>query len=258
MAKKIKVEGELMLDELLSIRQLLEDELAGQNIPTDNIPVLHDIDYKPAPGATVSSATNAPEATTDKDSVTDAGTDNLSLEEASVEIISLKALTLESAALENIGLESASLENPAHQETALQFAESEPAQPAENLLVKKANELVKRNAKSPEKLLKPLTRKMLGENPFLPKQALARLNASKSQIAAKQSSTADASEPGTSTVVLAEQPAQSLTDSRQLLINQGDEIIEQLVKDSLPKLEEELRQRLRQQLDSILASPDDQ
>ncbi|MCL6415892.1 hypothetical protein MIB92_09525 [Aestuariirhabdus sp. Z084] len=112
MAKKQSADDKDLLDELMSIRQLLDDELEGETAPSDNIPILNEVDnIQPSPPEPES-----PPDTTETD----------------------------------------------------HFDE-------------RAEEAFTKNVQRGSPFLKPLTRDMLGENPFLPKQTLDKLNAQKAQ-----------------------------------------------------------------------------
>ncbi len=225
MVKKVKAEGKVLLDELLSIRQLLDDELQGNDAPSDNIPILHDVDIE----------------LLDYDPATEPVANE-----------SIPAKTVTESAFTPAGKPAT---RPVNQPSNKPSNKTVGAE--ENPLIKRANAAVRRNIKHTDRLLKPLTRDMLGDNPFLPQKALDRLNANKV--------------PPPPPKNLATGKGESLTDLlqgfgdlspeqqvhiRELLEQKSEDIVEELVKGTLPRLERELRHRLHQQLDSLLLTPD--
>ncbi|WP_426417112.1 hypothetical protein [Aestuariirhabdus sp. LZHN29] len=189
MAKKDPADDKALLDELMSIRQLLDDELQGEQSPTDNIPILNEVDngepavIPPAPKA-------APRAT--------------------------------------------------------------------DLYKARAESAYEKNIQRGSSLLKPLTRDMLGDNPFLPKQTLAKLNSQKSLQQVEPVPDQGAKDDASLTEQLNTLEPEQQTQAIALLESKGEQIIQQLVEDTLPRLEVELRQRLRQQLNTILNQFDKQ
>ncbi|RRJ85329.1 hypothetical protein [Aestuariirhabdus litorea] len=181
MAKKDPAEDKALLDELMSIRQLLDDELQGERAPSDNIPILNEVDNGEPPPA------------------------------------------------------------PAKK-----------PQPATDNYRARAESAFEANVQRGSPLLKPLTREMLGENPFLPKQALDKLNARRAMP------TADSGLPQESPLWegLRALPSDQQQQVRALLEGQSEQILQQMVDETMPRLEAQLRERLRQQLKRLIEQID--